>query len=78
MGIADMFRTWAEQWIQRVTSEGIALPRTPEFESGSGLTPEIQAGLPWKAHETARGGPVAPAAAVIKSRPPATGRPAGR
>ena len=77
MGIADMFRTWAEQWIQLVASEGIALPRTPEFESGSGLTPEIQAGLPWKAHETARGGP-APAAAVIKSRPPATGRPAGR
>ena len=76
MGIADMFRTWAEQWIQLVASEGIALPRTPEV--GRGSTPEVQAGLPWKAHEKARGGPAPAAAPATKSRPPATGRPAGR
>lgn len=64
MGIADMFRTWTEEWAKTVGDEKLLpSPRTPEFAPGP-----VEPGLPWKAHEAARGGPQAQAQAKGKSK----------
>jgi DNA-directed RNA polymerase subunit L len=53
MGIADLFRTWSDEWSRTLLDERIVSPKSPEFAPG--MSPEKVAGLPWKAHEAARG-----------------------
>jgi DNA-directed RNA polymerase subunit L len=66
MGIADMFRTWSDEWSRTLVDERIVNLKTPEISRG--VTPEIVAGLPWKAHEATRRAE-APAAARATAKP---------
>ena len=61
MGIADMFRTWYEEWARTLVEERIVSPKSPEFAPGP--IANVAPGLPWKAHEAARVAAEAAAAA---------------